>query len=322
MEQETPLSQDLTIIVSSCDLFFDAWAPFFSLFWKRWPRCRFPIVVITNHLSLDPGPARAMKLGEDKGWASNLITTLDRLETEFVVYMQEDHFLLRDVDSAGFDRALELAKSEQLDALTFRCRKPTKNSRLDVKEPVFFPPLESKEGVFCDPCIWRKSSLRRILQDGETAWDFLKSGRERASELRYKRGQYDLSRLDACPVYYMKRSGIREFLWHITALAMLRRERVPVWPMQRGILLQSMHLRRAVKQDRDNRWLRAKYTGFGILSGLTQWQRRRSMAHVKKRLAGMGEARIPVHAAVNRYLEGNASSSSARPSSSGSSPSR
>lgn len=73
--------------------------------------------------------------------------------------------------------------------------------------------------------------------------------------------------------------------------------------MHRGLLLQSMHLRRAVKKEKDNAWLKRKYTGFGVLSGLTQWQRSRSMAHVKKYLAKAGEAEIPVHAKVREYLK-------------------
>ncbi len=290
----------MTIIVSTCDLFFDAWIPFFQLLRKFWPDCRFPVVLITNHLRLDEGPVRAMELGDDRGWSNNLITTLERLDTPYAMYMQEDHFLLRTVHDQLVRRALDLADERQLDFIAFRARQAARDSEKHPDLPFHFPANESGEGIFCDPSIWRRESLLALLAPDETAWNFLKAGRRRVAERGYRRAQCDLKRLDQCPIHYIKRSGIREFLWHPRALPWLWQNGVQLWPPHRGILLQSMHLRRAVKKEPDNRWLRWRYSGFGIGSTLTRWQRQISMAHVRRYLRRDATRIVPLHQALDK----------------------
>lgn len=291
----------LTVVVSSCDLFFDAWVPMFCLWRKYWPDCRFPMVLITNHLALDPGPVQAMRLGEDRGWANNLIETLRRLDTPYIIYIQEDHFLLAPVDDAGVRQALELIEREDLDFVTFRAENVRPGAVSHSTLPVFYPEPSSRHGVFCDPCIWRKESLLRLLVEGETAWNFLKTGRERAAKFEFRRAQFDRRQMDRCPIHYMKRSGIRESLWHIQGLRWVLKHRIPVWPFHRGLLLQSMHLRRDLKKEPGNRWLRWKYLGFGVASGLTRWQKKLSVAHLRKHLAKVGPGPLKVHAEVARW---------------------
>ncbi len=295
-------SGDLTIVISSCDPFFDAWAPFLCLFFRYWPDCPHRVVLLTNHLKLDAGPVQALRLGDDQGWSNNLITALNSIESDHVVYIQEDHFLLGNVLNDQFQRAFVLVRDQEMDGLTFRARKPQAGARMDDSLPVFFPAPESREAVFCDPTIWNRRSLLGLLEPGESAWDFLKTGRERASQKHYRRAQWHLSHLKECPIRYMKRSGIRESLWHFTALQLLRREKVPVGRWHRGIHLQSFHLKRALKKTPDDKWLRLKHTGFGVGAWLTLRQKALSVGHLRRVLADDPERVIPVHAVVDRYL--------------------
>ena len=67
------LRQSVTVLVTSCDWFYDAWVPFFYFFKKEWPDNPFAVRLITNRFRLDDGEVRALPVGEDQGWGGNLI---------------------------------------------------------------------------------------------------------------------------------------------------------------------------------------------------------------------------------------------------------
>jgi hypothetical protein len=41
-------SDNLAVIVVSCDLYSDVWKPFFTLFFKYWNDCPFPVYLTSN----------------------------------------------------------------------------------------------------------------------------------------------------------------------------------------------------------------------------------------------------------------------------------
>src|ERR1043165_9524107 len=105
MRDESPMAQlvdfkdSVAIIVSSCDAFFDAWEPF-NLFLKRfWNDCPFQIFLISNQLQVRSPRIRAISVGPDRGWSSNLLVALDRIPHPYILYVQEDYFLTEPVRS-------------------------------------------------------------------------------------------------------------------------------------------------------------------------------------------------------------------------------
>src|SRR5678815_2310078 len=90
-------TMELVVVVSSCDSFRDAWAPFFYFFAKRWPDCPFPVYLITNHGTYRDPLVRCLPVGRDRGWSDNLSLALNRIETPHILYLQEDYFLTRPV---------------------------------------------------------------------------------------------------------------------------------------------------------------------------------------------------------------------------------
>jgi len=37
-----------SILIPSCDKYSDLWRPFFTLFWRHWPDCPFPVYLGSN----------------------------------------------------------------------------------------------------------------------------------------------------------------------------------------------------------------------------------------------------------------------------------
>ena len=96
----TEILNSTSIVVSSCDKFQDVWSPFFTLFFRYWPDCPFPIFLIANQQSYPDDRVKTILVGEDRGWATNLRMALDQVPTPYVLYLQEDYFLEGKADTA------------------------------------------------------------------------------------------------------------------------------------------------------------------------------------------------------------------------------
>ncbi len=87
------------MLVVSCDRYRDLWKPFFHLFSKYWPDCRFPVYLGSNFLSVEHPGVTNLHAGEDKSWSSNLRFFLQQIPSEYVLLLLEDFFLDQQVNS-------------------------------------------------------------------------------------------------------------------------------------------------------------------------------------------------------------------------------
>lgn len=96
----------LTILVNSCDNFEDCWHPFFKLLSIYWPDCAHRIILNTEHktfayrgLSIRSSQVATAWSGSGRiPWSDCLLRCLEQVETEYVLYLQEDYFLNAPVD--------------------------------------------------------------------------------------------------------------------------------------------------------------------------------------------------------------------------------
>jgi len=234
----------VSIVVSSCDAFFDAWRPFAFFFRKFWPDCPFPVNLIVNELSVRSDFVRAIAVGEDRGWASNMQSALRRIETPYVLYFQEDYFLTGPVNEAQL--ASDIAYAMEQDAASF-CF-----CDLSLLEPEFgrstderfaLMPDVSKGRTRLQVTLWNRDTLASLLVPGENAWQMEARGSERTCGLR----MFSYARQDAVPIRYLM-SAIVRGLWTPEALGLCRAHHFEIRPHFRSAL-------RAGKGAR--RWARA-----------------------------------------------------------------
>src|SRR5882724_6357915 len=95
----------ITVIVNSTDSFEDCWVPFFTLFDRYWADCPYPLVLNTERKQFQfPGlDLRASCVGPSQhpgaaGWSESLIRCLHQVDSEYILYLQEDYFLNAPVD--------------------------------------------------------------------------------------------------------------------------------------------------------------------------------------------------------------------------------
>ncbi|MDQ6655157.1 MAG: hypothetical protein M3Y80_05015 [Verrucomicrobiota bacterium] len=231
MQELRDFAGSVSIVVSSCDRFFDAWRPFAFFFRKFWPDCPFAVHLITNELGVRSDFIRPLAVGPDRGWASNMQTALSRIETPYVLYFQEDYFLTAPVDEAQLASDFRFAVENDAAAFCFY--------DLSLLEPEFglaserfrLVPEDSKGRTRLQTTLWKRDALASLLVPGENAWHMEARGSERTRGLRI----FSYTRNADAPIPYLM-SGIVRGLWTPEALALCRAHRFHIRPKFRSTL--------------------------------------------------------------------------------------
>ncbi len=163
------------VLVVSCDRYRDLWRPFFTIFRKRWPDCPYPVFLGTNRLEYTDHGVTTIAIGEDSSWAGGVRSMLERIESDWVLFMLEDFLLTAAVDTERVQRYARMAREENVGCL-----------RLVSEPPLAFLPSHPVPGhpevgelakwelnrVTAQVAIWRRETLMQLLIPGATAWEF------------------------------------------------------------------------------------------------------------------------------------------------------
>lgn len=165
----------LTILVSSFDGFADCWKPFIHGFKKYWPDCDYDIFLITNYLdSPDEDLVPSIKVGEDLGWASNIKKALKKINSDYVLYLQEDYWLNQEVNTKNLQVYLNRSIINNWEY--FRISPLTVPK--EFSDDLFFN-TTGKYRLALQSVLWKKDFLQSLLFDGESGWDFESKSEER-----------------------------------------------------------------------------------------------------------------------------------------------
>ena len=182
-------SDDLTIVVNSTDSFEDCWHPFFTLFNVYWPQCPYPIVLNTetkpySHPALDVSVSQVGIDWSGEGrisWGDCVIRCLQSINTEYILYMQEDYFLNSAVDGVVLEEFLDVMRNHNVAHIRLM-----ELDRSGVVHQEMFHPLlwqikkNANYRISLQAGLWRRSALLGYLRAGESAWHFERFGTRRA----------------------------------------------------------------------------------------------------------------------------------------------
>ena len=176
---------DITILVSSCDLYEDAWMPFFKLLKMHWKDCPHPMALITEEKEYDCDfmDVKSIKTGKNISWTERIRYALDQVDTEFVLFFLEDFFLHKDVDVIAFDRALEIIRSQK-DVGMIHFTPVEKNMPIieenNLEEAFYDLPIRKRTlRTRVAVTLFRKEYFLRLLYKDESPWKY-----ERESHIR------------------------------------------------------------------------------------------------------------------------------------------
>ena len=170
------------ILVTSCDKYQDLWEPFFTLFFRYWPDCPYPVYLGTNHLMHDNPRVKTIAVGDDTDWSSGFRGMLEEIPHPYVIVLIEDYLLTKYVDTVRIDRLITYMEEKGAGCL-----------RLFPGSGHDLPYLDNPEvgeiskgadyRLSLQAAIWNKQTLLELLREGESAWELELNGTKRTNNL-------------------------------------------------------------------------------------------------------------------------------------------
>lgn len=166
-----------SIVISSCDLYSDCWLPMIFSFKKFWPQCPYPIYIISNFESIDEEGINFIKVGEHKGFGSNMKKALKLIEADYVIFFLEDYFLNNIVDNKMVNSHIAHCIKNKVDFLKIDSCDIIYRDEMRIGDSFYCEnPLDIRYSLNAAIAIWKKNALLSLCVEGFTAWDFERKG--------------------------------------------------------------------------------------------------------------------------------------------------
>lgn len=186
----------VTILLNSCDYYEDAWYPFFYLLKKQWPDCNHNIVLNTETQKYECEffNIKTINTGTNLSWTERLKYVLNNIDSEFILFFLEDFFLLTEVKTEVFEKALDIIKNNDDVGLVHfvPSEKVMSVPKYDLENcfyelPVRKRTLRTRTAI----SLYRKSYFLKLLYGNESPWQF-----DRESHIRSMFAGYKIIRQD------------------------------------------------------------------------------------------------------------------------------
>lgn len=200
-----------TVLVNSCDEYYDLWEPFFTLFKKFWGDCPYQIVLNTEHkmYTAENLNIKCINLSSKRkvAYGERFIRCLRQIETEYIVLLMDDFFLRDKVEQVYIDQLVNvLDNNADIACLSFDFFEDQYNID-DHRIPNFVK--RSRYGRYrynLQAAIWRKCELEKSWKKRETPWQWEVYGNMRSWSMKMQ--IYAVSNSEMSPIKYGKTTAL------------------------------------------------------------------------------------------------------------------
>ena len=185
-----------SILINTCDKFEDCWEPFFKLFKFYWPDCNGCLMLNTEYKDYSyPGlniiPIKGCEGKTFKGkyatWSQCLKWALEKIDTDLILYLQEDYFLNDKVNNSMVEHYLDyMTQHPDVPCIQLTTAGIPMGENADELEHLNYSDSSYFSYVSCQASIWRKEVLLKLIREHETAWNFEWWGSKRAKYMGMK----------------------------------------------------------------------------------------------------------------------------------------
>lgn len=177
-------AKEPAIIVSSCDLYKDAWNPFFRLLEANWKDRPQKIYLITETEEYTDVSLNVKCIHSASPlWSNRIINALKQIDEEYIWFFLEDFFLEEVVNEEIINNAISIiTSSNDIGVIKFI---PNVSDRWYDKNQVvgdYFSiiPEEYSARSNLMVSLYKKDYFLKLLRKNETPWDFEKFGTYRS----------------------------------------------------------------------------------------------------------------------------------------------
>jgi hypothetical protein len=156
----------------------DVWKPFFTLFFKYWNNCPFPLYLTANFLQYPDSRVITINLENEENWSSSLISALKKINENYVILILEDFLITHHVDTEQIEELWQYMRKKNAACLRlFPCPGPDTICKDNSNVGIIAKGAPYRSSTMV--AIWDKEILLSLLQKGETAWEFELKGTKR-----------------------------------------------------------------------------------------------------------------------------------------------
>ena len=236
-----------TVLVNTTDSFEDCWIPFFTLFKKYWPEYDGIIYLNTETKSFNFQGLKIISIQSNKlnpnnkiTWSECLIRALKVIETDVILYLQDDYFFKDFVKNDLIIKYSDLmVKHKDIDCIHLTDQAVLAENKMS-HHPCLYPvKLKQDYRISCQAALWRKEILLKYLRSHENAWQFEKFGSKRA--LIFKDNffvvdpkQVKLNQFEVIPYIF---TGIIKGRWKEEVVPLFDENKITIDYEKRGFLL-------------------------------------------------------------------------------------
>ena len=177
MIQELLNKLNISMLVCSCDLYEDAWYPFFRLIDQNFPEHPQKMYLLTNNKSYqcDGLDIRCVHSSEGETWTDRVKKALESIEEEFILFSLEDFFIFSKVNAEDFygiaNMMLQYPKWGGVWFPPLRKGRQYSTS-VDLESACVITDRLKKGRTNMGIILYRKSFLSKLLVEREDAWRF------------------------------------------------------------------------------------------------------------------------------------------------------
>ncbi len=178
--QEYNSNEDISLLVSSCDLYEDAWNPFFRLLQQYWPDCPAKIYLVAETKTYTDSYFDINCIQyNSSNWSDRIIYALERIDSTYIWFFLEDFFLEKNVDETIVCAAINCIRhSSDIGVIKFIPDVYDKWYDSSVTIDRFFSPVpkgfRNRSNLMIS--LYRKDYFMKLLRRKESPWDFEKFG--------------------------------------------------------------------------------------------------------------------------------------------------
>jgi len=168
-----------SILVNTTDVFEPCWKPFFQLFKYYWPDYNGNIYLNTENKDFTYDgcniiPLKNAMSQDVKKWSDRLLSALDAIESDIIVYMQDDYFLNGFVQTKEIEKCVRLMRNHSIAYINLTHFATKYPSHAPNNQYVWSLDNGMQYRVSLQASLWNIPRMRKFIVNGETPWNFEK----------------------------------------------------------------------------------------------------------------------------------------------------
>lgn len=164
----------MTIVVASCDAYFDIVKQYVEFWRKNWSDCKYSIIIAMEEIEFKEERVEALACGRNTTWTQRVIKAIKYADTEYILLSVDDLFMSQNVDSEEIEKVLDFIEKEKIVYYRIPVFKfsDTHKTYYEGQRFVEKIPRNQRYNVSIGTAFWNSSELLNILGDGSmSAWD-------------------------------------------------------------------------------------------------------------------------------------------------------